>query len=265
MTLIASSLLSAPNDYLAAPPAAVESELPPRVPLLDGSRRGVDDDNDDNEEREAQYEGSVEDQIAKDELHDRLSSRRTKLSTNSYGSSTTTFSKSSPKPAARGSGGKPTPADLVSDISGDADSGAGQNNQMPGRPGIDYPIHWQVPKTSFDCRNHEQSGFYADVESDCQAYHSCHKGRGGRHTFLCPNGTLFSQELLTCDWWYNVECSASRLYLQSGSAAPTLTSSPTPGATASSGSSISRPNFLSDLMANLREPLEVADIRRRHV
>lgn len=84
---------------------------------------------------------------------------------------------------------------------------------LPGRPGVDYPIHWQVPKTSFDCRNYDQTGFYADVESDCQAYHSCHRGRGGSHTFLCPNGTLFSQELLTCDWWYNVECSASKMYM----------------------------------------------------
>lgn len=83
------------------------------------------------------------------------------------------------------------------------------NDLLPGRPGTDYPTNWQVPKTSFDCRNFEQSGFYADVESGCQAYHSCHKGRGGQHTFLCPNGTLFSQELLTCDWWYNVECSNS--------------------------------------------------------
>lgn len=94
-----------------------------------------------------------------------------------------------------------------------SDEGASAQSSMPGLPGVDYPIHWQVPKTNFDCRNYEQSGFYADVESDCQAYHSCHKGRGGRHTFLCPNGTLFSQELLTCDWWYNVECSASKLYL----------------------------------------------------
>lgn len=29
---------------------------------------------------------------------------------------------------------------------------------------------------------------------------------GRQHSFLCPNGTVFSQHLLTCDWWYNVEC-----------------------------------------------------------
>lgn len=30
---------------------------------------------------------------------------------------------------------------------------------------------------------------------------------GRQHSFLCPNGTVFSQRLLTCDWWYNVRCS----------------------------------------------------------
>lgn len=118
-------------------------------------------------------------------------------------------------------------------LSGEPNSGLaiGQNlaNSMPGRPGVDYPTHWQVPKTSFDCRNYEQSGFYADIESDCQAYHSCHRGRGGRHTFLCPNGTLFSQELLTCDWWYNVECSSSKLYTIDSDAVGS-TSSTTSGA-----------------------------------
>jgi hypothetical protein len=26
---------------------------------------------------------------------------------------------------------------------------------------------------------------------------------------LCPNGTIFSQVLLTCDWWFNVKCTNS--------------------------------------------------------
>merc|ERR1712001_482198 len=26
-------------------------------------------------------------------------------------------------------------------------------------------------------------------------------------SFLCPNGTIFSQALFTCDWWFNVDCS----------------------------------------------------------
>src|SRR5699024_3629432 len=32
---------------------------------------------------------------------------------------------------------------------------------------------------------------------------------GREHSFLCPNGTIFSQEYLICDWWYNVKCEES--------------------------------------------------------
>ena len=34
-------------------------------------------------------------------------------------------------------------------------------------------------------------------------------GQGGllQYSFLCPNGTLFQQEYLVCDWWFNVDCS----------------------------------------------------------
>jgi hypothetical protein len=32
---------------------------------------------------------------------------------------------------------------------------------------------------------------------------------GGQASFLCPNGTIFSQVLLTCDWWFNVRCSST--------------------------------------------------------
>ena len=28
-------------------------------------------------------------------------------------------------------------------------------------------------------------------------------------TFLCPNGTLFHEDLATCDWWFNVDCKLS--------------------------------------------------------
>ena len=27
-----------------------------------------------------------------------------------------------------------------------------------------------------------------------------------RYSFLCPNGTLFSQLYFVCDWWYNFDC-----------------------------------------------------------
>ncbi len=40
---------------------------------------------------------------------------------------------------------------------------------LPGSPGTDYPIYAKVPKTSFDCKNHEWPGYYADAETQCQA------------------------------------------------------------------------------------------------
>lgn len=38
-----------------------------------------------------------------------------------------------------------------------------------------------------------------------QAFYVCH-GDGRGEGMLCPNGTIFSQELLVCDWWFNVDC-----------------------------------------------------------
>ncbi|KAI2800398.1 hypothetical protein BLOT_012902 [Blomia tropicalis] len=84
----------------------------------------------------------------------------------------------------------------------------------------------------------------SDMEVGCQVYHSCSMGsigrrrtdlsqsnsndgllasastsfgmarkigslNGAKHSFLCPNGTIFSQEYLICDWWYNVKCEES--------------------------------------------------------
>jgi len=37
-----------------------------------------------------------------------------------------------------------------------------------GRPGVDFPVHPSIPATSFSCRNVKQSGYYADLEADCQ-------------------------------------------------------------------------------------------------
>ena len=37
---------------------------------------------------------------------------------------------------------------------------------------------------------------------------------GGQASFLCPNGTIFSQVGLTCDWWFNVRCASTpQLYV----------------------------------------------------
>lgn len=37
---------------------------------------------------------------------------------------------------------------------------------------------------------------------------------GGQASFLCPNGTIFNQVTLTCDWWFNVKCdTTAQLYV----------------------------------------------------
>ena len=63
-------------------------------------------------------------------------------------------------------------------------------------------------------------GYYADTEQRCQVYHVClqvgpmwgtllsvvsilQDTDSGLYpvSFLCPNGTLFNQEVFVCDWW----------------------------------------------------------------
>ena len=46
-----------------------------------------------------------------------------------------------------------------------------------------------------------------------QVFHVCDMS-GRQDSFLCPNGTIFSQQLFACDWWYNVKCSATRQHYQ---------------------------------------------------
>ncbi|KAG8194242.1 hypothetical protein JTE90_024573 [Oedothorax gibbosus] len=77
---------------------------------------------------------------------------------------------------------------------------------VPGSPGADYPILYEVPETSFDCNQQQfAAGIYGDVDAQCQVFHFCKEG-GGRDSFLCPNGTVFNQEYFVCDWWYNYNC-----------------------------------------------------------
>ncbi|XP_076631358.1 uncharacterized protein LOC143346774 [Colletes latitarsis] len=89
-------------------------------------------------------------------------------------------------------------------------------SKIPGVPGVDYPLYHTVPQTSFSCAHVPIApGMYANVETGCQAYHICHDGREGHQgaSFLCTNGTLFSQRDFACDWWYNVNCAeAQSLY-----------------------------------------------------
>ena len=61
---------------------------------------------------------------------------------------------------------------------------------IPGAPGQDYPTFSTAPATSFDCGGLVQ-GYYADLETDCQAYHVCGSDPARTapiSTLLCPNG-----------------------------------------------------------------------------
>ncbi|KAK9878861.1 hypothetical protein WA026_003694 [Henosepilachna vigintioctopunctata] len=84
---------------------------------------------------------------------------------------------------------------------------------IPGRPGTDYPVLGKVPYTNFYCDDQPYPGFFADMEARCQSWHYCDTD-GRQTTFLCPNGTQFSQAVFVCDWWFNVRCElSSKLYI----------------------------------------------------
>ncbi|KAK0173097.1 hypothetical protein PV328_006341 [Microctonus aethiopoides] len=82
-----------------------------------------------------------------------------------------------------------------------------------GRPDTDYPIYSVIPETNFNCKAQRYKGFFGDPSTRCQVWHYCDLN-GGKSSFLCPNGTIFSQAALTCDWWFNVKCEATtQLYV----------------------------------------------------
>ncbi|XP_070395150.1 pneumococcal serine-rich repeat protein-like [Dermacentor albipictus] len=81
-------------------------------------------------------------------------------------------------------------------------------SKLPGLAGSDYPTYSEIPFTNFKCSEQSTSGMFADVEAGCQVFHSC-DNNDRQKSFLCPNGTIFKQELFTCDWWYNVDCDSS--------------------------------------------------------
>jgi len=99
--------------------------------------------------------------------------------------------------------------------SGESDSGDPLDwlrNAVPGEPGVDYPVLASIQETSFTCDGLVMGGYYADPEQDCQAYHVCLQDADLNLypvSFLCPNGTVFNQEIFVCDWWFNVDCEAA--------------------------------------------------------
>lgn len=66
-----------------------------------------------------------------------------------------------------------------------------------------HPTFAKVPDTSFTC-NGKSSGYYADIEAGCQAYHLCEPNHF--KSFVCTNGTLFNEQFQVCDQFYNVRC-----------------------------------------------------------
>lgn len=93
----------------------------------------------------------------------------------------------------------------------DGSYAGGDFSAIPGTAGVDYTIYSEIPKTSFDCKQQQFPGYYADVEAQCQVFHIC--ALNTTFDFLCPNGTIFSQEHLVCVWWNQFDCnSAPSLY-----------------------------------------------------
>jgi hypothetical protein len=76
-------------------------------------------------------------------------------------------------------------------------------DKRKGIAGKDYPTLSSVPKTDFECKE-LNNGVYADLETGCQVWHICQNRH--KHSFLCPNGTIFNEKNGICDWWYNQDC-----------------------------------------------------------
>lgn len=62
--------------------------------------------------------------------------------------------------------------------------------------------------TNFSCRGRD-TGFYADVETNCRVYHTC-DDHGNKFTYYCPAETAFRQEALVCDHAHLVDCTRGR-------------------------------------------------------
>lgn len=87
--------------------------------------------------------------------------------------------------------------------------------KFTGEADVNYPTYSFIPKSSFSCIG-RPVGFYADTELRCQVWHICDEDRR-QQSFLCTNGTVYSQDKRVCDWWYNVNCDpteVSKNYLQ---------------------------------------------------
>ncbi|XP_043669429.1 dual specificity protein kinase splA-like isoform X2 [Vespula pensylvanica] len=70
-----------------------------------------------------------------------------------------------------------------------------------------------LPDTSFYCGDQKHfPGLYADEDLGCMVFHVCALTDDGliMKSFLCPESTLFDQTILKCNWWFYVDCPASK-------------------------------------------------------
>ena len=74
---------------------------------------------------------------------------------------------------------------------------------------MDYPIYASPPDTGFSCDG--KQGLYSDTASQCQAWHVC-LDLDRQWSFLCPNGTIFNQEIFTCVWWFDFDCNTAESF-----------------------------------------------------
>ncbi|XP_066950733.1 pro-resilin-like [Macrobrachium rosenbergii] len=118
-----------------------------------------------------------------------------------------------PAPPSNGYGAPPSNAYGPPRNSYGVDPLAALAENIPGGgvPGQDYPILASVPDTRFSCDAQNVPGYYADTDRQarCQVFHICQdrpNGRRQQDSFLCPNGTIFNQQYLVCDWWFNFDC-----------------------------------------------------------
>ncbi|KAI1307614.1 hypothetical protein HDE_00717 [Halotydeus destructor] len=93
--------------------------------------------------------------------------------------------------------------DSQSDQTADLD---GLRRNIQGEPNVDYPILATVPMTGFSCGDRGRPGYYGDMEARCQVFHICQAENRLGDSFLCPNGTIFSQKDFVCVWWWQYDC-----------------------------------------------------------
>ena len=90
---------------------------------------------------------------------------------------------------------------LLLPLSGDCDDGHDDDplqwlrDAIPGEPGVDFPLLSSPdPDAAFSCQGLVPGGYYADVDQSCQVFHVCLVPEEEiRASFICPNGTIFSQ------------------------------------------------------------------------